>query len=223
MTAQYIEEMVATRRKIHQMPEEGWTEFETSWLITERLRSLGLKPLLGLKVINPDAVMGRDPKLIDASVVAGSKEGCINLHFVPREQFSEREYVIDEIGSCDDRLNLIQIIFVNFRKFRVGVGNKHMLRFSSVRFNIGGYLFVRLNDTGLCARFNREIAQNKTVVDREGVRAVARKFHALVVCAVCADIADDRQDQVAGINALAQLAMQVKAERFGKISSPGHT
>ena len=28
---QYIEEMVATRRKIHQMPEEGWTEFETSW------------------------------------------------------------------------------------------------------------------------------------------------------------------------------------------------
>ena len=24
---QYVEEMIATRRKIHQTPEEGWTEF----------------------------------------------------------------------------------------------------------------------------------------------------------------------------------------------------
>ena len=39
---QYVEEMIATRRKIHQTPEEGWTEFQTTWLVAERLRALGL-------------------------------------------------------------------------------------------------------------------------------------------------------------------------------------
>ena len=38
---QYVEEMIATRRKIHQTPEEGWTEFQTTWLVAERLRALG--------------------------------------------------------------------------------------------------------------------------------------------------------------------------------------
>ena len=61
---QYVEEMIATRRKIHQTPEEGWTEFQTTWLVVERLRALGLKVLLGTQVINPKAVMGRDPKLL---------------------------------------------------------------------------------------------------------------------------------------------------------------
>ena len=53
---QYVEEMIATRRKIHQTPEEGWTEFQTTWLVVERLRALGLKVLLGTQVINPKAV-----------------------------------------------------------------------------------------------------------------------------------------------------------------------
>lgn len=65
---QYVEEMIATRRKIHQTPEEGWTEFQTTWLVVERLRALGLKVLLGTQVINPKAVMGRDPKLVEAAV-----------------------------------------------------------------------------------------------------------------------------------------------------------
>ena len=65
---QYVEEMNATRRKIHQTPEEGWTEFQTTWLVAERLRALGLKVLLGTQVINPKAVMGRDPKLVEAAI-----------------------------------------------------------------------------------------------------------------------------------------------------------
>ena len=65
---QYVEEMIATRRKIHQTPEEGWTEFQTTWLVAERLRALGLKVLLGTQVINPKAVMGRDPKLVEAAI-----------------------------------------------------------------------------------------------------------------------------------------------------------
>ena len=36
-----LEEAIQTRRKIHSRPEEGWTEFETSYLVSERLKSLG--------------------------------------------------------------------------------------------------------------------------------------------------------------------------------------
>ena len=93
--AQYIEEMVATRRKIHQMPEEGWTEFETSWLITERLRSLGLKPLLGLKVINPDAVMGRDPKLVAEAIERAKSHG------VPQSFIDETEGYTGVVAVID--------------------------------------------------------------------------------------------------------------------------
>lgn len=92
---QYIEEMVATRRKIHQMPEEGWTEFETSWLITERLRSLGLKPLLGLKVMNPNAVMGRDPKLVAEAIERAKSHG------VPQSFIDETEGYTGVVAVID--------------------------------------------------------------------------------------------------------------------------
>ena len=34
---QYVEEMIATRRKIHQTPEEGWTEFWTTGFVARQL------------------------------------------------------------------------------------------------------------------------------------------------------------------------------------------
>ncbi|MDO5532094.1 amidohydrolase [Sutterella sp.] len=74
--AQYIEEMIRTRRQIHQRPEEGWTEFETNWLVVERLREIGYTTILqGTKVINPDAVMGRDPKLVEAAIKRALEHG----------------------------------------------------------------------------------------------------------------------------------------------------
>ena len=57
--AQYVDEMIDTRRRIHRNPEEGWTEFETSWLVAERLRALGLPVLLGTDVISPKAAPSR--------------------------------------------------------------------------------------------------------------------------------------------------------------------
>lgn len=65
---EYLHEMIANRRALHKRPEEGWTEFETTWFVTKRLRELGLQVLLGTKVINPEAVMGRDPKLVEAAI-----------------------------------------------------------------------------------------------------------------------------------------------------------
>lgn len=73
--AQYVDEMIDTRRRIHRNPEEGWTEFETSWLVAERLRALGLPVLLGTDVISPKAVMGRDEKLVEAAVARALSHG----------------------------------------------------------------------------------------------------------------------------------------------------
>ena len=38
-----FEEAIQTRRKFHSRPEEGWTEFETSYLVADRLKTLGWK------------------------------------------------------------------------------------------------------------------------------------------------------------------------------------
>ncbi len=80
-----IEEMIATRRAIHSRPEEGWTEFETTHLVAERLKALGLAPLLGTKVISPEAVMGRDPALVERAMTRALEAG------VPQSFLDETE------------------------------------------------------------------------------------------------------------------------------------
>lgn len=68
MINSYVEDMVRIRRRIHRHPEEGWTEFETTWLVTEYLRELGLPVTVGIANINPDDVLGRDPALVQAAI-----------------------------------------------------------------------------------------------------------------------------------------------------------
>lgn len=55
---EYVREMVANRRTLHKRPEEGWTEFETTYFLASRLRALGLRVLLGRAAINPNAGHG---------------------------------------------------------------------------------------------------------------------------------------------------------------------
>ena len=61
----YTDEMLRLRRTIHRHPEEGWTEFETTALVIQTLEGLGYQVACGLDVINPDAVMGRNPALVE--------------------------------------------------------------------------------------------------------------------------------------------------------------
>ena len=61
----YAEEIIAWRRRFHRVPEEGWTEFETTAAVIERLEALGFSVKTGTDVINPDAVMGRNPTLVE--------------------------------------------------------------------------------------------------------------------------------------------------------------
>lgn len=84
--SKYVQEAVALRRCIHSRPEEGWTEFETEWLVVSTLRGLGWKLRTGTDAVRPEAVMGRDP-----DVVAKAAERAVQ-HCVPSS-------FIDEIGG----------------------------------------------------------------------------------------------------------------------------
>lgn len=58
-------QMVKDRRFLHAHPEEGWCEFETTRYIVQRLQALGLQWKAGIDVIEPSAVMGRNPELVE--------------------------------------------------------------------------------------------------------------------------------------------------------------
>ena len=74
-TKEIIERMVADRRHIHKRPEEGWTEFETTAFVVERLRSLGFEVLTGPKILNTAFVMGRDPELVKSAQERARQHG----------------------------------------------------------------------------------------------------------------------------------------------------
>ncbi len=71
----YVPEMLALRREIHQRPEEGWTEFETTSIVVTTLESLGFKVKAGKEVIAPEAVMGRDPVLVEKALARAREHG----------------------------------------------------------------------------------------------------------------------------------------------------
>ena len=62
--ASYAAEAVAVRRDLHRRPEEGWTEFETTYRIVTALEKMGYAVRCGIEAIEPSAVLGRNPKLV---------------------------------------------------------------------------------------------------------------------------------------------------------------
>lgn len=71
----YIEEMISTRRSLHRRPEEGWTEFETTWFVNERLRALGLPVTVGAANIDASEVLGRDEQLVRDAIARALRHG----------------------------------------------------------------------------------------------------------------------------------------------------
>lgn len=70
-----IKEAIETRRCIHKRPEEGWTEFETTYLVWEKLRHLGFDVKVGLDIIEPTAVMGRNLDLVNKAIERAKQSG----------------------------------------------------------------------------------------------------------------------------------------------------
>ena len=71
----YYPQLVAQRRELHQWPEEGWTEFSTTYYLASRLKALGYEVLLGTDVVNPEAVFGREEKKVEAGIAAARARG----------------------------------------------------------------------------------------------------------------------------------------------------
>lgn len=77
-----FDEMISARRHLHTIPEEGWTEFETTWFVAQRLKELGYKKILFAPVIiNKECVLGRNPDVVATgmkrAVAAGVPESFI--------------------------------------------------------------------------------------------------------------------------------------------------
>ena len=87
MQENIFNEMIATRRQLHTRPEEGWTEFETTWLVYQRLKELGYETILtGTQIINTDNVLGRSPELVAKAISRALAHG-VPAEFI--EQISE--------------------------------------------------------------------------------------------------------------------------------------
>ena len=66
---QTLEALSADRRALHRRPEEGWTEFETTWFIAKRLEELGISYTAGIANVDPAKVPGRDAKKVEAALL----------------------------------------------------------------------------------------------------------------------------------------------------------
>ena len=77
MPSSYYSAMVAHRRQIHARPEEGWTEFETTWHVAKYLRELGLDVQVGKAVILDDGIYHYAVAVLVPSEQAGEQEESI--------------------------------------------------------------------------------------------------------------------------------------------------
>ncbi len=91
----YHDELISTRRHLHTMPEEGWSEFTTTAYIVEKLRKLGYEVLMGKKVINPDNCLGRSLKVVEAGIERARKNG------VSEELLKEMDGLTGCVGVMD--------------------------------------------------------------------------------------------------------------------------
>lgn len=91
----YYEEMVRNRRELHKRPEEGWTEFETTYFVVEFLKKLGLEVSIGKANINEKEVLGRDPQLVRDGMARALKHG------VPQEFLDATEGYTGAVAVLD--------------------------------------------------------------------------------------------------------------------------
>ena len=71
----YHDQLIRIRRTLHTLPEEGWSEFNTTALIVKELRSYGYQVLMGTQVIDPKNCLGRTPAVVEAGLKLARERG----------------------------------------------------------------------------------------------------------------------------------------------------
>lgn len=75
MLSAYHDQLINFRRQLHQLPEEGWSEFSTTALLVKTLREYGYEVLLGRKIVNPEACLGRSETVVKAGIERARQNG----------------------------------------------------------------------------------------------------------------------------------------------------
>ena len=75
MQEQIVNECVALRRRLHRRPEEGWTEFETTYAVVQALKDTGLAIAFGRDVVEPSEALGRNETLVKAALQRAKANG----------------------------------------------------------------------------------------------------------------------------------------------------
>lgn len=78
-----MEQMLQDRRRIHRRPELGWTEFETTAFVADRLKSLGIEYKLGIDFLDIPSVQGRDEEAVKGAVKRALEHG-VSQKFIER-------------------------------------------------------------------------------------------------------------------------------------------
>ena len=78
-----VEQMLNDRRHIHRRPELGWTEFETTSFVANRLKSLGINYQLGIDFLDIPSVQGRDEKSVTKAIGRALEHG-VSQEFIEK-------------------------------------------------------------------------------------------------------------------------------------------
>ena len=92
---QYKDQLISIRRTLHTLPEEGWSEFNTTALVVKYLREYGYEVLMGSKVINPEHCLGRNPAVVSAGLKLARERG------VDEALLAEMEELTGCVGILD--------------------------------------------------------------------------------------------------------------------------
>lgn len=95
MLSAYHDQLINIRRQLHQNPEEGWSEFTTTAFLVTTLRGYGYDVLLGRKVIDPEACLGREESVVKAGLERARRNG------VSEELLSEMEGLTGCVAVLD--------------------------------------------------------------------------------------------------------------------------
>ncbi len=91
----YVEDLVRIRRELHRRPEEGWTEFETTWYVVKYLRALGLPVQIGKANINEAEVLGRDELKVKDAMKRALEQGVDAEFLAQTEGYTGAVAILD--------------------------------------------------------------------------------------------------------------------------------
>lgn len=83
-----LSQMTADRCWLHRHPEEGWTEFETTYFIHQRLQSLGYACVTGKRLVDSEHVLGRNDEKVKNAMDRARTEGVPEAFLVSLEGFT---------------------------------------------------------------------------------------------------------------------------------------